>query len=431
MPASRLYNFSLKQPTFEVMPFQAVTFEPAEKANVGLLSDSFDKITERNRLLATQEAALTKAFSEIGDKLYLGKNKDYTGGEQAVWFKNFQKKYRDKIQAHVNAGDVTTAINEATKLAADAVNDPELKARMDASSKYEKYNETAETNAKQKGAQDLYNWWHGKYGHFSFFPEYDEDGNFVTADDWEPAQPFYEPFQPAVDAKVAFEFFNPDTRSTSSGSSSSTSFSKDGTGSSSSHGSSSSRDITQVTVNDLKRLMPVLKASSPDGMNAVDQRYEWECDRYRELQQQIEANKEYDPEWENSPAGKRAAMKLKEFGKFILNENGVIDDSTGYWARTVYNEVLLQSLAYTKLSTSHNTQNSSSRTINTDPDGSKSAVAQQRAIDNYRGNTPSQQYVVEGELVGKSYGYGQGLGVVKTQYQQGNVDQVNNLFYTP
>lgn len=427
MPGSRLYNFSLAQPQFEIQPFQAVAFEPRTKADISILTKSFDKIEQRYKTLADEQAALDVTFSKLADSLYLGKNKNYTGGEQAEWFRNFQNKYKDKIKGFVDTGDVAGAINMATKLAGEAVNDPELKARMDASDKYSKYIETAETNAKQKGAQDLFNWWRGKHGGYSFSAEYDENGNFVTADDWEPDAPFYEPFQPAVDAKVAFEFFNPDTRSTSTRSSVSNSKTVDGTGSSTSRGSSSSRSLTKVTVDDLKAIMPDLKASSPDGMAAVDQRYEWECDRYNDLNRQIEEAKEYNPEWLDSDAGKRAQFKLKEYGKFILNENGVIDGIEGYWARTLLNEPILKALAYTKLDIATGSEISNSRTVNTDPTGSRAAVAQQRSIDEYnKSKYNSDSYTVEGELVGKQVTpAGQGTGVLQTQYI---VNETNNTF---
>ena len=416
MPGSRLYNFTLGQPQFEVTPFQAVAFEPKEKEDMSLLADSFAKIEQRRNAYNEKRATLNSLLGSYQDKF------QWTH-EQREWFDNFQKKYDDQIRSYLSTGDISGAMNEAVRLAGEAARDKELSARLKSSESYQNYMKEIDNRIGSKVTQEEGNWWKEKYGNYYFSPETDEEGNVIYANDYKPMRLLYDSFNPAAHAQLALQMLNPDTKSSSTSRSSGTSFSKDGTGSSQSSSRGSGLSKTVVTKEEIREQARELINASADTPESIYQRFEYEKDRYTQLYQELEDMKSADPSVVNTDAYKNKLYHLKQVSKNVLTSDGVIGELEDFYANVVYNEIYEKGLAYSKIDTNSSSSNNSSRTVNTDPTGAGAAVAQQKAIDDYR-NTNSGA---------NSDNMDRGSNVVKQQKGDGSMlrvdtDKTNNLF---
>lgn len=297
MPGSRLYNFTLKQPQFEITPFQAVAFEPKDKVNVSLLSDSFSKIEERRRAFNEKQAGLIKMFGDLSDKLVL----EGPGSEEQVnWWNDFQNGYKKSLEEWSNSGDLAGALEAATNYAAEAYNDRELHARMKASEDYNKYIEDAKDRVKQgKVSQEKFDWWINKKGAYHFdtltytYPNYnyptvgfshvpimsDNKGLYSGTPYMEA---LYDDLNPATFGMIAEKLINPDSSTSSWSKSTESGYHKDGSGTTKSSGKSGETQLTQITEQQIKDVQEVMEHWIPDFYNIVDQQMEFEKDRYME-----------------------------------------------------------------------------------------------------------------------------------------------------
>ena len=378
MPGSRLYNFTLKQPQFEITPFQAVAFEPKDKVNVGLLSESLNKIEERRKSFDEKKAGLIKMFGDVNDKLVL----EGPGSEEQVnWWNNFQNAYNTKLEEWSNSGDLAGALEAATEYSAEAYANKELHARMKASDDYRNYTKDIEQRVKEgKVSNRKYKWWknswRGQYSFNSLNEEnsdnaiLDNEGNIIYS-----GTPYmetlYDDFNPMLFGLSVEKLINPDSKTEAVSRASERAYHKDGSGSSTSSSTSTEHSETEITQEEILELERAVQNYFPDLHAQVAQQKAFEEETYLELQSISQANiypdavldetgqvtinskGEYLAQNEDgtteyrSPSANEADTDLLErLGKTILSNNGTFLTSKEYYDKNVFNVAIAAALAY-------------------------------------------------------------------------------------
>lgn len=323
MPGTRLYNFSLAQPQFEVTPFQAVAFEPKEQPNFGLLTNAFEKIEQRETATSKVKADLNTLFSTIDPKL----NKD--DPETMEWWKNFQKKYKDEIADYVRGGDYSTAIQFATEAAGEAVNDKELLARQYRYETYKKEYDTQKARVNNGISEKTFKWWN-KENPFDYEFIRDDEGNVISGKAWNGKPPVND-FDLIKLYATAFQILNPDTITRGSSTSISNRKGVKGitTGSEKSSGYSKSR--TTVTPKEVLNVIKDTFEANNENIDSLYQRYE--VDKYDVEEMEKEYNNMSEEE-KNSTRGKDLYY-IKELKKKLLTRNGSWCGAEWYFARLI------------------------------------------------------------------------------------------------
>lgn len=365
MPGSRLYDFRLAQPQFEVTPFQAVAFEPKTQPNVGLLSDAFAKIADREQKYTEKLAAMDTQFAKLKETL---SPDDAT----ARWFENYKKKYRETITEFANSGDYENAINFGTRLAAEALNDGELQGHTYAYSTY-KQERDANKQRVNNGVSNLdYEYWEYKN---QFNPEKIDwtlvDGKVTGAKDYKTTV-LYDSIDYAKDIYAkGYQLINPDVISTSEGKSTSTSHGGPKGSSSKSHSESNSHSLEKVTAEELLKVWDNLVLTTGDDIERIQQDFESKKYHVKVLEERKAA---LDP---SSQEYKDLQSVIDSYNRVLTKNNSPIDYKE-YYCRMISGaiegdnnvaKIMADNMAYTKESTGHDVSDSTSSTSTKDGGG--------------------------------------------------------------
>lgn len=279
MPGSRLYNFTLKQPQFEITPFQAVAFEPKEQPNIGLLTNAFEKIEQRENNTSKAKADLNAMFSAIDSKL----NKD--DKETMDWWNKFQQQRLDAINDYIRGGDYSKAFQFATEAAGEAANDKELLARQ---YRYETFKKEDDKQKARVESGDIrqatYNLY--KKNHpFDYEFIKDDDGNIISSKAWSAEAPVKD-LDIVKFYATTFQLINPDTTKKGSSNTVARATGNDNRHDSTETGTSFSRSKSAVTVDEVLRSNVNTFLLDPENSKALRQRYEADLNELKDLEEQ-------------------------------------------------------------------------------------------------------------------------------------------------
>lgn len=166
---SRIPNIGLGvgQSGFTPATFQAGVFTP-QKEDMSLLQRSLATLDERKEKTDQQRAAITAALSKVN-----------LNEADTEWKQNFINSISAKIDSAAQFGDYSAALEEATRLAGEAVSDPELLAREKENENYQTWKKSLDSlylnNKIDKNTRDYFN----DKVQYQFNGTY-EDGKFKT-----------------------------------------------------------------------------------------------------------------------------------------------------------------------------------------------------------------------------------------------------------
>lgn len=166
---SRIPNIGLGvgQSGFTPATFQAGIFTP-QKEDMSLLQRSLVTLDERKEKTDQQRAAITAALSKVN-----------LNEADTEWKQNFINSISARIDSAAQFGDYSAALEEATKLAGEAVSDPELLAREKENENYQVWKKSLDSlylnNKIDKNTRDYFN----DKVQYQFNGTY-EDGKFKT-----------------------------------------------------------------------------------------------------------------------------------------------------------------------------------------------------------------------------------------------------------
>ena len=134
---------------FAPATFQAAVFTP-EKEDMSLLQRSFALMDERKEKTDQQRAAITAALSKVN-----------LNEADTEWKQNFINSISARIDSAAQFGDYSAALEEATRLAGEAVSDPELLAREKENENYQVWKKSLDSlylnNKIDKNTRDYFN----------------------------------------------------------------------------------------------------------------------------------------------------------------------------------------------------------------------------------------------------------------------------------
>lgn len=166
---SRIPNIGIGvgQSGFTPATFQAGVFTP-QKEDMSLLQRSLATLDERKERTDQQRAAITAALSKVN-----------LNEADTEWKQNFINSISAKIDSAAQFGDYSAALEEATRLAGEAVSDPELLAREKENENYQTWKKSLDSlylnNKIDKNTRDYFN----DKVQYKFNGTY-EDGKFKT-----------------------------------------------------------------------------------------------------------------------------------------------------------------------------------------------------------------------------------------------------------
>lgn len=380
MPGTRLYNFSLAQPQFEVTPFQAVAFEPKEQPNFGLLTNAFEKIEQRENKYTESVANMDKSFATLQGLLSQDK-------QTLNWFENYKKKYRDVLTDFANTGDYHNAAAFGTKLASEMLNDGELIGNIHAYETYKK--EYDKVKQKAEGSGDViglhYFEQQNKFSPNNIKWITDDSGKITGAEEYDVNTPYFETIDYAKEVWAkGFQLINPDQSSKSSRTSSGVSYSDDFGGYTSSSGSGHSTSMTKVTAEEiLKSWDKVIKAV---GISPSRIKYDFDarCAWRDKLQEDYNKMSESD---KLSAKGQDLLYEIQLYDQVLIH-NGIRDYKSFYADMIAGGETakaVAELMAYKHTSVSDDRESNSSRTYH---DPKRAAELDQQGRNLANGYTP-------------------------------------------
>lgn len=166
---SRIPNIGIGvgQSGFTPATFQAGVFTP-QKEDMSLLQRSLATLDERKEKTDQQRAAITAALSKVN-----------LNEADTEWKQNFINNISARIDSAAQFGDYSAALEEATRLAGEAVYDPELLAREKENENYQVWKKSLDSlylnNKIDKNTRDYFN----DKVQYQFNGTY-EDGKFKT-----------------------------------------------------------------------------------------------------------------------------------------------------------------------------------------------------------------------------------------------------------
>lgn len=178
MPKNSILNGNIL-PTVSFTPanFQGTAFTPQQR-DMNLLVRSLDKIEEREEKLANQRLALGEAFSKARELLP-------DNEETNQYITDNQNRIRDNINAMVNAGDYSGALNSARRLAGDFISSPEYNARVKEHKSRKEWVEQLDRTNVDNYIKEYYKDTYQDKNNFTR----DKDGNITGTAGWEAPLP--------------------------------------------------------------------------------------------------------------------------------------------------------------------------------------------------------------------------------------------------
>ena len=326
MPGSRLYNFTLGQPQFEITPFQAVAFEPKERENISILNDALDTLELRENRASDSLTAMDSAFATLQRQLHQDK-------DTLQWFENFKKKYKGEVEAFANLGNYSAAARFGKQLAAEMLNDGELIGHQHAFETWKKERDEVAQKAKTLDDAEGLKLWEKENGYdvnnISFIK--DQDGNITGAEDYKITRDYYEPINWTKDVwGPSFSIINPDQIAKSSSKGSQVSRGNDYGSQSSGRETSHSTNFSQVTADDVLKSFELYTT----GIGMSEARIKWDFDKRinerNSLQEEYNSLSEAD---KASTKGKDLLYRIGLLNKVLIHNN--VEDYKSYYAEMV------------------------------------------------------------------------------------------------
>lgn len=150
-----------------VFPGTTLDFKPND---YGLLERGIINLDKRRVTASEKQTAVDLALADIESKLNPTERK---------WFSSYKQDIKSQIQTDIDAGNYTTAIAKATKLAGHVASDSRLLGRIEQNAKYQTALE--EVRKDKNLTKDQKAWW--EFNHkYSYEDKYDAYGNPIAAD---------------------------------------------------------------------------------------------------------------------------------------------------------------------------------------------------------------------------------------------------------
>lgn len=166
-------RISLGNAVFTPATFQGAAFTPQQE-NMSLLQHSIDKLDERKEKTDQQTAIITKALGEV-----------QLNEKDSLWKADYINKIKSKINSAAQFGDYSAALEIATRLAGEAIEDPEFRGREKANIQYQNWkkglDESVLAGRIDKRTADRLK----EENVYRFVPLVDDSGNTVGFRDWE------------------------------------------------------------------------------------------------------------------------------------------------------------------------------------------------------------------------------------------------------
>lgn len=360
MPGSRLYNFSLAQPQFEIQPFQAVAFEPKERENINFLTNSLDKVEQRVNDYNKNLTAMDATFAQLQSNLSQDK-------DTLQWFENFKKKYKDQVNQFATLGDYSNAAKFGQRLAAEMLNDGELIGNIHAYETWKKEYDTVKQKAENSGDRlGLYLFeQQNKYTPDKVKWIKDDTGKVIGAENYNIDKPYFETidYDKEIWAK-GFQLINPDQLSKSSSRSSSSSRGNDyGTQSSSSE-SSHSTNISEIKPKEILKSWDYTVKALGISPSRIKYDFEARCAWRDKLQEEYDA---LLPSEQISEKGQNLKYEIDLYDSVLVHNN--TRDYKSFYADMIAGgetaKAVAELMAYTHSSVSDSVGSSSGKTTHT------------------------------------------------------------------
>lgn len=153
-------------------------FQLKRDYHLDIFGNTLDKITQQHEKAVEQRAAIEAALSKVN-----------LNPEETEWKQNYIDSISKQIDNAAQFGNYSTALTLATKLAGEAVSNPELLAKEKENENYENYKKKLDTlylnNKIDKNTKDYFL----ENERYKFNGVYDDNGNFKTYNLTEYADP--------------------------------------------------------------------------------------------------------------------------------------------------------------------------------------------------------------------------------------------------
>lgn len=172
-------RYSLRKIGLQYAPQESVVVN-SSAPDMNLLANSFKQREERKLKALTAQSNMDATFAKIKEQLH-------NDEETLNWWSNKESEYKADVTSFIKTGDYGSALEFATQLGAQAVNDGELIARMKTNQQYNEWvNRTKNRTdipdiTKRRLIQDNKN-------QYKFTKIYDANGNVSGGEDWMAAE---------------------------------------------------------------------------------------------------------------------------------------------------------------------------------------------------------------------------------------------------
>lgn len=344
-------RMSLQTVAFNPTPFQAVTFTP-QAADTSILAHSFDTIAQREKETSEKLGAMDATFSQLRTKLH-------QDPETLKWFEDFTRNQKAKVKNYVDNFDFAGAINKATELAGEVVNNPELNARINANTTYENQLNVVKKMRDDKTINpDIYNWWVDTHK-YKFEPtSFDEQGNIISGTSY--SEEYDMPFQEINYAQIAAaaqKLIEPKKSSTSTGSRSTkgtTGGDYGETTKTTMRGSTRSSSVETISMQDIRDNIEELINATSGGYAQVEQDYNVRVHSYKKLVDKLNNLRETNPESSDIATLEQQINERKK----LLYKNGSPISYEEFYARMINENLFAKGLSKHWTTTSTTTESS-------------------------------------------------------------------------
>lgn len=172
-------RYSLRKIGLQYAPQESVVVN-SSAPDMNLLANSFKQREERKLKALNAQSNMDATFAKIKEQLH-------NDEETLNWWSNKESEYKADVASFIKTGDYGSALEFATQLGAQAVNDGELIARMKTNQQYNDWvNRTKNRTdipdiTKRRLIQDNKN-------QYKFTKIYDANGNVSGGEDWMAAE---------------------------------------------------------------------------------------------------------------------------------------------------------------------------------------------------------------------------------------------------
>lgn len=342
-------RMSLQTVAFNPTPFQAVTFTP-QSADTNILARSFDTVAQREKETSEKISALDQTFSQLRSKVH-------QDPETLKWFEDYTRAQKLKVRNYVDNYDFAGAINKATELAGEVINDPELNARIQSNTSRTNLENVLHKRVQEgKVNKSTERWFLNKKSPYKFIPKV-ENGVVVGGTMYDESELPYDDLS-ALDvlnaAKTILEVHK-DSRSSQSSKMTGTQGGEPGeTTTIIKTGGGSSTTHEWNTAQELWNNMDAIIDSIPDGRARIKQGFDAAMYEYEELENEIKYLRENNTDGRYATDIKNKEEDLKKRQNLLYHNGGEASYEQYYMKLIMENKLVPGAVRdwYTKSSSS-------------------------------------------------------------------------------